>query len=151
MRNAIYGIFGFEPVKDPPKPARWAEDRITNPDAPESLHCFRATLADGGKIRAVPHLISRRADYDEKHGKSLGAYLDVVWLEVPEKPGAEPRKFRQTDFTDFDERTGGNTGYTIHPEEISADNFAHLITASPIVKSPAKLKELEAVLTPAVK
>jgi hypothetical protein len=148
-RDAIYGVFGFEPVKDPPKPGRWAEDRITNPDAPESLHCFRATLADGAVIRAVPYLMSRRPAYDDKRGKDLGAYLDVVWLEVPEKPDAGPRNFQQKDFTNFDERTGGNTGYTIHPEEISADNFAHLVTNSPIVKTPAKLKELEAALVTA--
>jgi hypothetical protein len=145
-RDAIYGIFGFVPVKDPPKPARWAEDRITNPDAPESAHAFKATLADGDKLQAVPFLISRKTQYDEKRGKNLGTYLDVVWLEVPEQPDAKPRTFTLRDFTNFDESTGGNTGYTIHPEEISADNFAHLITGSPIVKTPAKLKELEAVL-----
>ena len=149
-RDAIYRVFGFEPVAEPPKPERWETQRITNPDAPECRHALRAKLEDGSEVRAVAYLMSKLPEFDPKRGKNLYTYLEVVWMEVP-AAGGTPRRFQEREFKDFALRTGGNTGYTIHPEEIAADNFAYLLTGSKSVKTPEKLKELEALLPEAVK
>lgn len=141
-RDAIYAVFGFEPLANPPEPDGWKERGILNPDAITSVHAIRAKLAGGEEVRVVPYNMSKHAAYDAKLGKSIAAYLEVVWIEV----AATPRTFRLADLTDFAARTGGNTGYTIHPEEISADNFACVLTGSRDVRTPEKLTQLEAVL-----
>jgi hypothetical protein len=41
----------------------------------------------------------------------------------------------------FSQRAGRNTGYTIHPEEILADNFALMVTVRS-VESPEVLRRL---------
>lgn len=147
LHDAMYGVFGFEPVVNPPEPEGWRERGIINPDALTTRHALVAKLADGSEVRAAPYLISRHAKFDPKIGKKLTAYLEVVWLEVPKDAAAKPRKFTLEDFTDFAKRTGNNTGYTIHPEEISADNFAHILTGLRDVETPEKLNQLEAALT----
>ncbi len=141
-RDAIYAVFGFEPLANPPEPDGWRQRGIINPDAITTTHAIRAKLAGGEEVRVVPYNLSKHAAFDAKLGKRITAYLDVVWIEV----AARPRTFHEDDLTDFAARTGGNTGYTIHPEEISADNFAHVLTGSRKVRTPEKLAQLEAVL-----
>lgn len=150
QRDALYAVFGFSPLANPPKPETWDKLRITNPDAPVSRHSFTAKIADGSEVMTIPYLLSKRPAYDPAVGKNAGAYFQVDWLEVPAHADAKARTFSVPDFTNFRERTGGNTNYTIHPEEITADNFMLMITGAKSA-SPQKLRELEAVLTAPVK
>jgi len=46
---------------------------------------------------------------------------------------------------EFLERLGGNTDYTLHPDETIADNFMFLV-AGRTAKNPELLKRIEAVL-----
>jgi hypothetical protein len=151
LRDAIYALFGFEPVVNPPKPETWEKLRITNPDAPVSRHALRVKIADGTEVKAVPYLLSKKEAYDARSGKNAFAYLDVVWLEISNKADTKARTFTIRDFTDFNDRTGGNTEYIIHPEEISADNFMLMILGAPKVATPGKLTDLEALLRKAAK
>ena len=48
--------------------------------------------------------------------------------------------------TGFYEQVGRNTGYILHPEEILADNFVHIVFNTENVASPDLLMKLKAVL-----
>ena len=50
------------------------------------------------------------------------------------------------DFIDFYEQVGNNTNYTIHPEEILADNFALAIMEVSSLPSPWVVEEIRSKL-----
>jgi hypothetical protein len=47
---------------------------------------------------------------------------------------------------DFQEKIGRNTTYIIHPEEILADNFVHLVRQREKLATPRIVEELQKVL-----
>lgn len=58
----------------------------------------------------------------------------------------EPWLLEISDVTGYHEQIGRNTGYTIHPEEVLADNFVLLACRERDVPSPKILERRDALL-----
>jgi hypothetical protein len=153
LRDRLYACIGFQPCGEVLLPEHLRDQRITNPDAPANAHAI-AVEVDGHPVWAVPVLHASGARYDAAKG---GEFFDqlVSELLLVERTGAgshrlvDPPRGRLVPFDaakGFHEQVGRNTGYTIHPEEILADNFALLATEAKGVRSPDVLGRIRAVL-----
>ena len=67
------------------------------------------------------------------------------WRPVTKADGS-PYAVAPVRVTNFEEQIGRNTGYIIHPEEILADNFAHLIIETKNLPNPEIVAEIAKVL-----
>jgi hypothetical protein len=152
-RRALYEIVGFQTCDPIPFPAALAARKITNPDAP-LLDCVIALKqADGATQYATPILIADEA-YQPDRSKSLFQYLQFRLLVVEHdgdvwrarEPDGQPQLLDPRGTPSFTEQIGRNTGYIIHPDEILADNFAHLMLGTRELPSPQIVEQMRAVL-----
>ena len=88
-------------------------------------------------VHATPVLLSRLSHYDSTAATSLFRELQfrllVVKLEGDGWIVANPQKPTLLDpqaEPSYQQQIGRNTNYVIHPEEILADNFVHLIMST---------------------
>ena len=153
LRHRLYAAIGFQPCGEVLLPRHLRDQRITNPDAPANAHAILVEV-DGKKVWAVPVLHASSATYDPAKGGEFFDYL-LSNLLLVERIGVSGHRLidgpkgRMVSFATakgFHEQVGRNTGYTIHPEEILADNFALLATAPEGVKSPEVLERIRAAL-----
>jgi hypothetical protein len=153
LRDRLYAIIGFEPcgVIEHPEPLK--ARRLTNPDAPQNAHFIRVEI-DGKERPAIPILIAN-APYDPKGDGNIFSYLSLKFLVLEKEPGGwrpatkadgSPYAVAPIRVTNFEEQIGRNTGYIIHPEEILADNFAHLIIETKDLPNPEIVAEIARVL-----
>lgn len=158
VRDGLYAIIGFRRCAEPPLPQALAAIKLTNPDAPVNDHCIDVTI-DGTRRTVVPMLFSETVHYDVDRGGEFFEYLRLRFLAVrvdatagstmPLLVDGQPLLVPVTELRGFFEQVGRNTGYIIHPEEILADNFAHLILETPDLDSPhivSRMRELFAEL-----
>ncbi len=152
-------MIGYEPVPELQWPAQWLPLRIANQDAPLNRHAMRLTL-QGRAVTVMPVLLAALAEADHTPGQSLLSLMEPRLLEVQPGEGGRPTTavlnegepvWHEIEATpEFLERLGGNTDYTLHPEETIADNFMLLVSGRP-AKNPELLKRIEAVLREARK
>lgn len=146
LRARLYAAVGFEPCGEVELPGELAARRITNPDAPAFDQAI-AVRCDGVERRMVPILFAR-GPYDAARRPPFLATMEFRLIAV-DVAGDPPRATpvldadggpilrRPQDVEGFFERTGRNTGYLIHPEEIVADNFVILVQAADPTARPA--------------
>jgi hypothetical protein len=144
-RDGLYATIGFRRCAELTLPPDLAAIKLTNPDAPLNDHCIDV-LIDGNRRTVVPILLSESERYDVERGGEFFEYLRLRFLAVevnPDTGATKPLVVNNqlllvpiTKLAGFFEQVGRNTGYIIHPEEILADNFAHLLTQSDDLKSP---------------
>ncbi len=156
LRDRLYQAIGFVKCTGIELPETLRNRKITNPDAPANDHCIRVQVA-GADVWAVPIIFSRTERYDVERGGEFFFYLQSQLLLVdrqgdspvakPMYVGSQPRLVDFDQVSGFYEQVGRNTEYTIHPEEILADNFALLVTGDQNIPSPEILKRLQDVLT----
>ena len=152
LKASLYRLVGFELCEPLAIHPSLRDRRITNPDAPH-IDCV-IELVDGNRaFHAAPILYASTAQFDPKK-LGLFGYLEFR-LMVLEKVGdqwkpadkegravvVDPKKSRS-----FQEKTGGNTSYIIHPEEILADNFVHMVLERPNLATPQIVIGLRKVL-----
>jgi hypothetical protein len=153
LREALYSVIGFESCREIELPESLRERRITNPDAPRNDVLIR--LEHGGEtLAAAPLLFSKEARYDPAHGGELFSHLvfrllvleerDGIW--VPSFERGSPRLLDPAAVPAFAEKIGRNTSYTIHPEEVLADNFVLLLKGRRDVPDPRILDAMERIL-----
>ncbi len=145
VRDGLYATIGFHRCQEPQLPASLTSIKLTNPDAPANQHCINVTI-DGRPRTVVPILISETRQYDVDRGGEFFEYLLLrfVAIEIDQKTGRsspvmernQPLIVPVTQLSGFFEQVGHNTGYIIHPEEILADNFVHLVTEEKKLESP---------------
>ncbi len=145
LAEEMYSVIGFTRCPPFTLPRNLESRRITNPDAPHNDHCITVS-AGGKKLRVVPILYSNMAVYNTRHGETLFDYLEVAFLAVGQdrgkgkEPAPLPEKdmklFKENELKGFVEQIGRNTDYTIHPEEILADNFTFLLLGRTQMASP---------------
>lgn len=151
LRERLYAIVGYHPCPSVELPADWRDRKLTNPDAPHLDTAIELTL-DGKPVQAVSLLFSRDEKYEPKEKDSLFRYLEFRLLVIDIEQGksrarlvdGKPLLLDPHSSADFQKKIGRNTGYIIHPDEILADNFMHLIAGTPGLPNPeivAKLKE----------
>jgi hypothetical protein len=143
LRRDLYRIIGFEVCNPIELPESLAQIKLTNPDAP-LVDCF-IKLTDGkDSILAAPLLYSSSATYDAEKKPPLFKYLTFRLLRVEYRDGqyqpalkdGEPQLITPSESQSFGEQIGQNTKYIIHPDEILADNFVHLILQTEKLASP---------------
>ena len=105
-------------------------------------------------VWAVPILLSKTEKYDVERGGEFFNYLSFKWLivergegtkVVPAMTKGEAKLVEMADVIGFEEQAGNNTTYTIHPEEILADNFK-LMVLGKNAKSPEVLQKIRVAL-----
>jgi hypothetical protein len=153
LRDPLYAIVGFqhcEPIAIHPS---LKDRRITNPDAPR-IDCV-VKLQEGERtVRAAPVLYSAFSAFDpEKPGGLFSQMLFRLMLVQPDGQGwkaiDQASKAVVVDpkgVPDFQEKIGRNTNYIVHPEEILADNFVHLVRGKTDLPTPRIVEELRKVL-----
>ena len=149
LRDKMYATIGFQRVKfEYPKALR--SRKITNPDAAILTHFIQLQINDNTNVSAVPVTFSKKERYDEG---SLFDYLTFKLLIVEVKDGnaaavdaGSPELLDPNKQVDYFRQIGRNTGYIIHPEEILADNFVHLLSNRVDLPNPEILESLRKLL-----
>jgi hypothetical protein len=145
LREQLYEIIGFKKCGEVELPPALAARKISNPDAPVYDHVIEVQV-DGKDHWGVPIIYSEK-DFDAARGKTFFDYL-VFKLLLAEKD-QRPVEDIRTAFNEggallrapgavkgFFEQVGRNTDYIIHPEEILAENFVHMLVQTPGLQSP---------------
>ena len=149
LRRDLYRIVGFEVCEPIALPPTLVDLKITNPDAP-LIDC-RIKLTENGKdVYAAPILFSSSADYDAQTKPPLFKYLTFRLMKIEEQEGrwrplledGEPVLIDPATCDSFAEQIGKNTKYVIHPDEILADNFVHLILQTEKLPSPEIVEQI---------
>ena len=142
LREELYGAIGFRACEATELPALLAEQRITNPDAPEKHYAIRLTR---GEIMPFVHFAAERIDMT----KGFSVHARTSWLPVDRRDGschARDERLTTDSLEGLYEQVGRNTGYVIHPEEILADNFAVLFRRPAKITSPEVPARIERLL-----
>jgi hypothetical protein len=102
------------------------------------------TIGENDDQRLVAPVLFANGPYDPEQRDRMFDYLQFKLRQVELLPSGEVRPimvdgepvFASPMHPDFQRQIGRNTGYIIHPEEILADNFAHLMMNTPNLDSP---------------
>jgi hypothetical protein len=134
-RDDLYGVIGFTPCMEFTFPESLAAIKITNPDAPLTQHSIEVT-ANSETIQVLPVLFIED-DIDPSQRKPLGQLFGEGTIQFKllaidascqaVMNGDTLALYDVADVTGFFEKTGRNTEYIIHPEEILVDNFSALL------------------------
>jgi len=154
LRDELYATIGFTRCPPFEFPKVLKDRRITNPDAPLNEHCIPVTVGRK-KLLVVPILYSNVETYQKAHSEEFFDYLQIAFLAVARdngpgrKPtllkGAKPHLYSESELGGFFEQVGKNTDYTIHPEEILADNFSYLLFGIKELESPEIIDRMKKV------
>ncbi len=155
LKDKLYGIIGFSkcPVYNLPKSLD--NRRITNPDSPLNEYCIQVRVAKKDVI-VLPLLYSQVDAYSKRDGEELFDYLQAAFLSIArvKNPGqktiilkdSEMTLYKEEELQGFFEQIGNNTDYTIHPEEILADNFSYLFLGVTEIESPRIIEKMKTIM-----
>lgn len=135
FRPDLYALIGFRHLPDaglPPEILRW---RVTNPDTGVDEFAIRVT-ADG-KIRDVVPCILVKDEFRQSGFTRLKGSLDVKFVAVD-----SGESYAAEELDQFFQQVGENTDYILHPEEILAENFVHLVMEDSDLPSPWVIERL---------
>ncbi|MEX0818321.1 MAG: hypothetical protein WD070_01975, partial [Pirellulaceae bacterium] len=152
LRHLLYEIIGFKPCPEITLPTPLAEFKISNPDGPTLSYYIELEL-DGNRRLAVPLLYSPER-FDPEHGRSFFGYLKFRLLVVQQDAGhwsaveeaGMPILLDPKQTPSFHQQIGRNTRYIIHPDEVLADNFMHLMMQTPDLPNPEIVDKMAAHL-----
>lgn len=153
VRAGVYEAFGFQRLDAPLlMDSAFRQRLLLNPDAPEpgwaismKIHPDSAEQKAVAIIYADSSFIPAGAPFFE----SMNMHYFPLIRQDDGWQLAQEGAFMPMSIPDFLTRTGGNTGYIIHPEEIAADNFVLLASDKKEGISPegqAALNRLEQAL-----
>lgn len=152
LRNSLYGIIGFKPCPEIALPESLADFKITNPDGP-SLDYYIALDVDGQRRLAVSLLHSPER-FDPLQNRTFFQYLKFHLLVVERdgddwrvvKESGQPVLLDPKETASFHQQIGSNTKYIIHPDEVLADNFMHLMMKKPGLPNPEIISQMAELL-----
>ena len=152
LRDATYALLGFVPVGPITPPPELDGCRMTNPDAHGLGHYVRL-----GERVVVPLLICPLPLADVLERTSVLGVVRVMLLEIAPDAGTVVRDaggapvLIDPQATEWSRLIARNSTYTIHPEEVLADNLALLVRrrlgATPPPADPAFLAAFEQALS----
>jgi hypothetical protein len=149
LRSELYAIIGFQTCSPIALPPSLVGRKVTNPDAP--LVDSYIELEAGGKTYvAAPVLYASAKEYDPKVGGTLFKYLTFRLMVIekhegqwrPAMMGEQPVVIDAAKEPAYFDKIGRNTKYIIHPDEILADNFVHLVMGETNVATPRVLERM---------
>jgi hypothetical protein len=153
LRKRLYRIVGFNPINEISLPENLRPRKITNPDGVQNGWMITVTN-NGQAISTVPILYSSNNHFDPNRGGEFFSYLVFKLLAVTNGPGGwqpvlvagNPQLIDPGEASGYFEQVGRNTDYIIHPDEILAVNFVHLINGRTNVATPRILSEMKELL-----
>ncbi len=128
LRDATYALLGFVPVGPILPPPELDGCRMTNPDAHGLGHYLRL-----GERAVVPLLICPLPLADVLERTSVLGVVRAMLLAIDPRAGTVARDAHgapvliDPQTTDWSRLIARNSAYTIHPEEVLADNLALLV------------------------
>jgi hypothetical protein len=149
-RDALYAVIGFQRCAIMDLPADLRARLFTNPDAPSVDHAAPISQTDAALL-ATPLLVANPTRYDPAHPRMFD-YLNVEITPLRRDaagrctPAAGVAQTQDELTEAIYLRTGRNTGYLFHPEELMADNFAQMMSVRADAPSPEVYDRLAAVL-----
>ena len=152
LRRSLYEIIGYEPCPEITLPPDLADRKITNPDGP-SLRYYINVQSGDQQYQTVP-LIFAKNRYDPAGQGGFFDYLQFRLLAVERGDDQwqvvlrdnEPVLVDPKQTPSFHEQIGKNTKYIIHPDEILADNFMHLVMQKKGLPTPRIPEEIRKIL-----
>lgn len=153
LRLRLYWIIGFEPCDPLQIPTTLKGRRITNPDEPQQR--YRVQLMHNDRsIQVTPILLWKTASFDLDQSRGLFDGWEAGWLEIAKnvdgwivvRNNGIPVIHKFADLPALQRRVGSNTDYVIHPEEILAENFAHLVMATKNLPDRQIVRQMREVL-----
>jgi hypothetical protein len=153
LRSDLYGLIGFQPVRPIALPPSLAPRKITNPDAP-LVDCVIEIIDGDQTYFGAPVLYASQKEFDPKSGGTLFSYLTFRLLVVEKHEGAwrpvmkgeQPVVIDPKNLPAYFEKIGRNTQYIIHPDEILADNFVHLVMGDQNLATPRIVERMGRML-----
>ena len=150
LAQRLYALIGYEPVAELEWPRAWTTIRLANPDAPRHCQAMRLTI-EGRATWVMPVVVVGEGGPRETLlDRTEARLLEVIPGEDGRPTRARLRGGRPV-WHDIDanaeflQRLGGNTDYTMHPEETIADNLMFLVAGRP-VPNPGLLERMRAEL-----
>jgi hypothetical protein len=150
LKEKFYGIINFKKCNTIELPRKLREVEITAPEIPKNEYYIELQYK-GDIINTMPVILFPRDDLEK--GNDFSRCLDESKLLVIEKSGDrwiykhednnEPILLNFNDVPDYYKKTGANTDYVIHPEEILAENFVLLVQGNQSVQSKWVLEEMD--------
>lgn len=128
LRDATYALLGFDPVFPIAPPAEIDDARMTNPDAHTLAHAIRL-----GERAFVPLLTCPLPLAEVLDRTRVVGVMTVTLLAVDPAAGTALRDAQGAPIlvdaraTDWSRRLARNTTYTLHPEEVLADNLSLVV------------------------
>ena len=161
LRRALYGIVGFTTCEAVPIPTSLRDRKLTNPDAPR-WDAYITLTVDDEQVHAVPILFASTDVYDVQRGGTFFKYLTFRLMAIesvadgwqPILRDGQPRLLDPKSIPSFHDQIGENTTYIIHPDEILADNFVHLVNQTKNLATPEIVTQMRQRLVrqrPAIK
>lgn len=153
LRFELYAIIGFQPMPPLELPPTLRDRKITNPDAPR-LDAWIELELDGKKVPAAPILYASAEQYEPASNRTFFDYLTFRLLVLHREgdtfslatEAGEPILLDPRSQESYMAQIGRNTNYIIHPDEILADNFAHLVLGQQPLATPRIVQDMRRVL-----
>lgn len=154
LRQELYAIVGFQPCAPLELPESLRDRKLTNPDAPRIEHTIRIDH-DGRSVTAAPILYANVERYESKLGGPFFRFLEFRLMVVEQRGGdwrpaadaeGKPILVNARENASYLRQIGRNTDYIIHPDEILADNFVHLVEGRSDLKTPRIVDEMKKLL-----
>ncbi|PHS15778.1 MAG: hypothetical protein COA78_04865 [Blastopirellula sp.] len=152
LRSELYKIIGFTTCNTIQLPQTLKHRKITNPDAPR-FDCVIELEIDGKPVNATPVLFASVEKYDPKSAKTFFQYLTFKLMVVEQTTKGwvalltenRPQMLDPKNVASYFDQIGRNTGYIIHPDEILADNFVHMVQGSESLATPGIVEKMNIV------
>ena len=152
LRSELYQIIGFTTCNTIQLPQSLKHRKITNPDAPR-FDCVIELEVEDKQVNATPVLFASVDQYDPKSSKTFFQYLTFKIMVVKKTTKGwaallienQPRMLDPKSVESYFDQIGRNTGYIIHPDEILADNFVHMVLGSESLANPEIVEKMKAV------
>lgn len=128
LRDATYALLGFEPFGPLTPPPELDDKRLSNPDAYALSHYLRL-----GERAVVPMLICPRPLADVLEEPTVLGVVRTMLLAIDPETSAVVRgddgapMLIDPQGSEWSKRLARNSEYTIHPEEVLADNLSLLV------------------------
>jgi len=152
LRDGFYGAIGYKKIYPSKLQSFFQARKLTNPDALYYDYAYPESV-DGVEYLFLPLLVHLK-DYDPAAGKEFFDYMIPAYTAVEPVDGRSQGIWRNDAFVLLPQRSlktyldmiGRNTEYTIHPEEVLAENFSLLLAGKSKVDKPQLLESLERML-----
>jgi hypothetical protein len=152
LRKQLYRIIGFTPISAIEYPEELRQRKITNPDGVQDG--WAISITNGNQVLpTVPILYASAAQYDALKDGEFFNYLVFKLLVItnrdshwqPRLVDGRPLLIEPEEAPSYFAQVGRNTHYIIHPDEILADNFVHMVNGNTNLPTPQIVMEMKNV------